>query len=262
MELKELLESTKHLALEVGEYIAKEASEFDHHRVEMKGFNDLVSYVDKTAEARLVKGLNNLFPEAGFITEEGTGSDDGQDYTWVIDPLDGTTNFTHGLPVFAISIALMKANEVVMGIVYEINRQEMFEAIRGEGAKMNGEVIAISKRQSLSDSLLATGFPYWDFEQISKYLKILDEFMKSTHGLRRMGSASVDLAYVACGRFEGFFEYNLNAWDVAAGSLLVEEAGGTVSDFSGDGNFLFGREIIAAGHPYQEMYEVIAQHWQ
>lgn len=253
---------TKKLTYTVGDYISKEAQQFNHKVVEEKGLNDLVSYVDKTAEAMLVKGLKKILPEAGFIAEEGTASHQNEEYRWIIDPLDGTTNFTHGLPVFAISIALMRSEEIVLGIVYEINRQELFEAIRGGGAKLNNQPISISSREKLSESLLATGFPYWDFKQITSYLKILDGFMKSTHGLRRMGSAAVDLAYVACGRFEGFFEYNLNAWDIAAGSLLVEEAGGKVSDFSGGNNFLFGREIIAAGKPYQEMQEAIYQHWQ
>ena len=259
--LENILEKTKALTVEVGSYIANEAAQFDHSVVEEKGLNDLVSYVDKTAEAKLVDGLSEILPEAGFIAEEGTASHQEEEYRWIIDPLDGTTNFTHGLPVFAISIALMQGNEVILGVVYEINRKEMFEAQLGKGAKMNNVAISVSSREKLGDSLLATGFPYWDFKEMASYLKILDEFMKSTHGLRRMGSAAVDLAYVACGRFEGFFEYNLNAWDVAAGSLIVSEAGGTVTDFGGGSEFLFGREIIAAGKPYLEMKEVISKHW-
>ena len=261
IDLSRILEQVQKLALEVGNYIAEEADHFDHHKVELKGLNDLVSYVDKTAESKLVKGLAGILPEAGFITEEGTAFHDEEEYRWVIDPLDGTTNFTHGLPVYSISIALMRHQQVVLGVVYEVNRQEMFDAVRGGGARLNGRGIKISSRNALSESLLATGFPYWDFQEMSAYLKILDEFMKNTHGLRRMGSAAVDLAYVACGRFEGFFEYGLKAWDVAAGSLIVEEAGGKVTDFSGGDNFLFGREIIAAGGNYVEMQKVIAKHW-
>ena len=260
-DLQVVLQEVKTLSREVGEYIAREADQFDPRKVELKGLNDLVSYVDKAAEAQLVEGLSMILPEAGFITEEGTAFHNDEEYRWVIDPLDGTTNFTHGLPVFSISIALMINNRVELGVVYEINRRELFEAIRGHGARLNDREISISNRQALSESLLATGFPYWDFKQMPSYLRILDEFMKNTHGLRRMGSAAVDLAYVACGRFEGFFEYNLNAWDVAAGSLLVEEAGGMVTDFGGGGNFLFGREIIAAGKPYAEMQKTIARHW-
>jgi myo-inositol-1(or 4)-monophosphatase len=261
IDIVNIINPVKQLAVEVGNYIALEASRFDHKKVELKGLNDLVSYVDKTAEKELVSGLSSILPQAGFIAEEGTASNKNEEYQWIVDPLDGTTNFTHGLPVFSISIALMRAGEVVMGVVYEINRQEMFEAVRGLGARLNDQGIAVSNRTSLADSLLATGFPYWDFKEMRSYLAILDEFMKNTHGLRRMGSAAVDLAYVACGRFEGFFEYNLNAWDVAAGSLIVEEAGGKVSDFSGGNNFIFGREIIAAGQPYSEMQKVITKHW-
>jgi myo-inositol-1(or 4)-monophosphatase len=261
IELQKILTRTKELTLEVGGYIEAEAARFDHHKVELKGLNDLVSYVDKTAESRLVDGLHKILPEAGFIAEEGSASHNEEEFRWVVDPLDGTTNFTHGLPVYSISIALMQKEQVVLGVVYEINRQEMFEAVRGHGAYLNERRITVSSRQKLADSLLATGFPYWDFKEMAAYLRILDDFMKNTHGLRRMGSAAVDLAYVACGRFEGFFEYNLNAWDVAAGSLIVEEAGGTVTDFAGGDNFLFGREIIAAGHPFSEMQKVIAKHW-
>lgn len=249
------------LCTRVGVYIADEARQFDFSSVEEKGLNDLVSYVDKTAEQQLVEGLQRILPEAGFITEEGTAGNTKEPLLWIVDPLDGTTNFTHGLPVFAISVALSDEQGILLGVVYEVNRKEMFTAIRGGGTRLNGEQVFVSHRSRLSQSLLATGFPYWNFEKIVNYLKILDELMKSTHGLRRMGSAAVDLAYVACGRFEGFFEYNLNAWDVAAGSLLVQEAGGMVTDFGGGENFLFGKEIIAAGLPYNEIQAIVFKHW-
>lgn len=256
-----LLEGLKTLCSQVGEYISTEAEKFDYLLVEEKGLNDLVSYVDKTAEAKLVEGLQKLLPEAGFITEEGTATSTSEEYRWIIDPLDGTTNFTHGLPIFAISVALIHRETLQIGVVYELNRKEMFSAIKGEGAFLNGKRISVSGRKKLSEGLLATGFPYYDFEQMPSYLKILNEFMQSTHGLRRMGSAAVDLAYVACGRFEGFFEYNLNVWDVAAGCLLVTEAGGTVTDFNGGTDFLFGRQIIAGGNVAAEMQRVIHKYW-
>lgn len=261
MNKQEILTDLTSLCYDVGEYIEREALQFDHKKVEEKGLNDLVSYVDKTAESQLVEGLKKILPQAGFITEEGTASHSNEHYRWIIDPLDGTTNFTHGLPVFAISVALLAGEVLSIGVVYEINRKEMFTAIAGEGAFLNKIRISVSPRLNLAESLLATGFPYYDFEQISAYLKILNEFMKSTHGLRRMGSAAVDLAYVACGRFEGFFEYNLNAWDVAAGCLLVKEAGGQVMDFKGGVDYLFGREIIAGGQMINEMQQVITKHW-
>jgi len=261
MDLKEVTKSAVELIREVGGYIRDEALKFDYHSVEEKGLNDLVSYVDKTAEKKLVSGLSKIFPEAGFITEEGTAGYANEHFRWVVDPLDGTTNFTHGLPVYAISVALMEGDELDSGIVYEINKDDMFHATKGGGAWLNDKLITVSKRLKLEESLLATGFPYYNFEQMEAYLSILKEFMHSTHGLRRMGSAAVDLAYVACGRFEGFFEYNLNAWDVAAGCLLVKEAGGDVMDFNRGGNYIFGKEIIAGGNVLQEMQAVIGKYW-
>jgi len=261
IELNKTLTNTKALVLEVGEFIRKESDNFSRSDIEHKGFNDLVSYVDKTAEKLLVEGCSKILPKAGFIAEEGTSSKKGDQYNWIIDPLDGTTNFTHGLPVYAISIALADGDDIILGIVYEINRDECFYAIQGEKSFMNEKEIAVSPVNTIKSGLLATGFPYYDFDEMQKYLAILNEFMQNTHGLRRMGSAAVDLAYVACGRFEGFFEYNLNAWDVAAGAFIVQQAGGKVSDFKGENNYIFGREILAAGSSHHEMLDVIQKHW-
>lgn len=261
MNFKKVAEQAERLVLKTGDFIHRESEIFDQRKVEKKGFNDLVSYVDKSAEQMLVDGLRKILPEAGFIAEEGTASNNSEDLLWIIDPLDGTTNFTHGLPVFSISVALMHLNELVLGIVYEVNRKEMFMAIRGEGATCNGRRIRVSPKTDLQDSLIATGFPYYDFNRTDTYLEILKSFMQGTHGVRRLGSAAVDLAYVACGRFEGFYEYNLNAWDVAAGILLVQEAGGVVSDFSGGDDYLFGREIIAACRVHGAMQSIIADQW-
>ena len=245
----------------VGDFIRDEATRFDYRKVEEKGLNDLVSYVDKQAESLLVESLSKILPESGFIAEEGTAQHNKEQYIWIVDPLDGTTNFTHGLPIYAVSVALLKDDEIIVGVVYEINKNEMFSAIKNGGAYCNNEAIAVSQRPLLNQSLLATGFPYYNFEGMAKYLSILSDFMQGTHGLRRMGSAAVDLAYVACGRFGGFFEYNLKPWDIAAGALLVTEAGGAVSDFSGNDNYLFGKEIIAAGTIHNELQETIAKHW-
>ena len=246
---------------DTGEFIREESRNFDDGKIEYKGLNDLVSYVDKEAEQRLVKGLEEILPGSGFIAEEGTSSKRSDSYNWIIDPLDGTTNFMHGLPVYAISVALMKRGALVLGVVYEVNRDECFHAIKGEGAFLNHEPIKVSETRELDKGLLATGFPYYDFEQMQEYLNIINSFMQKTHGLRRMGSAAVDLVYTACGRFEGFFEYNLNAWDVAAGALIVQEAGGIVTDFKGGDDFLFGREIVAGNEIQSEMIKVIQQYW-
>ncbi|MCB0571265.1 MAG: inositol monophosphatase, partial [Phaeodactylibacter sp.] len=161
-------------------------------------------------------------------------------------PLDGTTNFLFQIPVFSISVALQQEGRSVLGIVYEINRQECFYAWLGGGAFLNGRPIRVSSRAPLEKTLLATGFPYYDYRRMAPFFKVLEHFMRHTRGIRRLGSAAVDLAYVACGRYDGFFEYSLNPWDVAAGAFIVQEAGGVVSDFNGGGNYLNGGEIIAA----------------
>ncbi|MEQ8926964.1 MAG: inositol monophosphatase family protein [Fulvivirga sp.] len=260
--LEQVLDHIKAGILETGQFIREEAYRFSKDDIEKKGFNDLVSYVDKEAEKMLVSSCTEALPEAGFITEEGTKTERKEEYNWIIDPLDGTTNFTHGLPVYSISVALMRNDELVLGVVYEINRDEFFYALKDGPAYCNDQEIHVSKVNSLSESLLATGFPYYDFDQMQAYLKILNDFMQKTHGLRRMGSAAVDLAYVACGRYEGFFEYNLNAWDVAAGAFIVQQAGGKVTDFKGGNDFVFGREIVASTSSVnEEMLEVIQKHW-
>jgi myo-inositol-1(or 4)-monophosphatase len=250
------------LADTVAGFIRHEARSFDRSRTEAKGKNNLVSYVDKEAEAQIVERLQQLLPEAGFIAEEGTGQEHPGGYNWIIDPLDGTTNFVHGLPIYAVSIALAKGSEVVLGVVYEVSSRECFHAVRGGGAFLNGQPIGVSAVSSLAESLVATGFPYQN-DDLDKYMGLLKAFLTKTHGFRRIGSAAVDLAYVAAGRFEAFYEKNLNPWDVAAGVLLVAEAGGRVSDF-GDGNdFIFGRELVASGHPqvHQELLTVIRENF-
>ena len=151
--------------------------------------------------------------------------------------------------------------DLLVGVVYEVNRNECFAAAKGHGATCNGASIHVSDRETIDNSLLATGFPYHNFERLNEYLAILNDLMKNAHGLRRMGSAAVDLAYVAMGRYEGYFEYNLNSWDVAAGSLIVQEAGGTVTDFSGGDNYVFGGEIIAANAIHEELKGVIQKFW-
>ncbi|MCP4520431.1 MAG: inositol monophosphatase [Cytophagales bacterium] len=262
MDLSRLCNETVELAQKVGGFIADEATNFDLSKVEMKGFNDLVSYVDKEAEKQLVAGLQEILPEAGFITEEGTAGHDNEEYKWIIDPLDGTTNFTHGIPAFAISIALAKGEELLVGVVYEVSRKECFYAWKEGGAYLNGNKISVSKADSLSKSLLATGFPYYMFDKLDRYVEILKEFMQKTHGIRRIGSAAVDLCYVACGRMEAYYEFNLNAYDIAGGAMIVQEAGGHVSDFGGGNNFFYGEEIVASNSKiHQEVLTEIQKHW-
>lgn len=231
---------------EAGTFIHENFDKFDRTRIEVKSVNQLVSYVDVTAENMLVKGLSPLVENAGFITEENTiEQNKNTPYCWIIDPLDGTTNFMHGLPVFSVSVGLMQGDKAVMGIVYEITKDECFYAWEGSPAYLNGREIKVSDAGKLEDSLLATGFPYYEFRGMENYIECLRYYMKHTRGLRRMGSAAIDLVYTAAGRFEGFFESGLSAWDCAGGAFIVQQAGGKVADFSGGENYLFGREIVA-----------------
>lgn len=234
------------IVTEVADFIRGETGKVSAGEIEDKSRNSLVSYVDKTAEEKLVSGLKELIPNAVFLTEEETVEQKSGDFQWIIDPLDGTTNFLHQLPCFSISVALRHKEETILGIVYEVNMKECFYAWKEGGAYLNGRKIEVTKTNNLKDALISTGFPYYDYDRVKSYLKVLEYFMQSTRGIRRFGSAAVDLVYVACGRFDAFFEYSLNPWDVAAGAFIVREAGGRVTDFSGGDNFLFGKEIIAA----------------
>ena len=246
MNLHSICLSVQEIARQAGEYIWEQAKNFDRNKVEQKGKHDFVSYVDINAEKMIVENLSKVLPEAGFITEENTKSTDtGKTLNWIIDPLDGTTNFIHGFSPHAVSIALSDNSEIILGVVYEIGAKECFYATKGNGAFLNGKKIEVSKTADLQNSLIATGFPFKEFHRINEFSRTLDYLMRNTSGIRRLGSAATDLVYVACGRFDAYYEYNINAWDVAAGSLIVKESGGRVVDFSGGENYIFGREIIA-----------------
>ncbi len=244
MDLEKLCKQTIKAVKETGSFIRQENLKINTSDVKSKGLHDYVTYVDKTSEERLVKALNELLPGSGFITEEDTMEDSRREYTWIIDPLDGTTNYIHSIPVFSISVALQHKEKTVMGIIYEINQDECFYSWEGAAAYMNGRQISVTGTETLNESLLATGFPYYDYSKMRPYLRLFEDLMQNSRGVRRLGSAAVDLAYVACGRFDVFYEYSLHAWDVAAGAFLVEQAGGKVCDFSGGSNYIFGGEII------------------
>jgi myo-inositol-1(or 4)-monophosphatase len=263
MNLQTLCQNVCDLSKQVGAFIKAERNNFLSTSVEVKGRNDFVSHVDKTSEKKLIEGLSILLPESGFIAEEGTSTKKGDLYNWIIDPLDGTTNFIHGVPCFSISIGLMRGDELIMGVVYEINLDECFYAWENSKAFLNGKEIHVSAAPTLADSLLATGFPYYDYGRMDEYLELFKYFMKNTHGLRRLGSAATDLAYVACGRFEGFYEYGLQPWDVAAGAFIVQQAGGKVTDFKGKNNYIFGKEL-AAGNSifFDEFLKAIQTHFK
>lgn len=246
IDLEHLCKEVNSLAREVGAFIKLQKITIDD--IEVKSKNSLVTYVDKTAEEMIVKKLAMLIPEAGFITEEETLVKKGEVYNWIIDPLDGTTNFIHSIPCFSISIALLRNDELVLGVIYEINLDEMFYAWEGSNAYLNGAIIKVSPTTLIENSLVATGFPYYNYVKQKEYMMLFQDLMKTSRGLRRLGSAAVDLAYVACGRFDAFYEYSLNSWDVAAGAVIVKQAGGVVTDFSGTDNFLFGKELIATNN--------------
>ncbi len=258
MNYQNICEKAIAVVKEVGDFILSESSKFSLKDVETKSLNSFVTYVDKNAEEKLVKGLSEIIPDSGFITEEETIQKKGDEFNWIIDPLDGTTNFIHKVPVFSISVALTQNNETVVGIVLELNRNECFSSFKGGKVYLNDQVIKVSEAATIKDSLVATGFPYYDFAILKQYMLLIEELAKQSQGIRRLGSAAVDLAYVACGRFDIFFEHSLNPWDVAAGAFLVTQAGGVVTDFAGGNNFLFGREIIACPPPvYREFQELV-----
>jgi myo-inositol-1(or 4)-monophosphatase len=258
IDLKLICSEIEAAAREAASFIVEESRGFDVNRTEVKGLNNFVSYVDKGSEKILVDKLSLLLPEAGFVTEEGTSEKIGLRYCWVIDPLDGTTNFLHGFHPYSISIALKDYDEIIAGVVYEVAGNEIFSAWKDGGAWLNGSRIFVSKAEKLADSLIATGFPYSDFGLLDQYMNCLSHFCKHTHGIRRLGSAAIDLAYVACGRFEAFYEYGLKPWDIDAGILIVREAGGRVSDFSGIEKNLTGEEFLASNNLiYNEILEVV-----
>ncbi len=248
-------------------FIQGHAGSVDGTHARNKGMHDLVSHVDEGAQDLIVDHLQSAFPEHTFFAEESYDPQSGasfsrEGYVWIIDPLDGTTNFLHGVPHYGISIALMKDGELVLGLIQDVCRNETFYAIKGGGAFFqvgplsDESACRVSETTELDESLLTTGFPYKEFSFVNGYSACLKRFMTDSRGIRRPGSASLDLAWVACGRFEGFFEQGLMPWDVAAGALIVREAGGVYSDFSGAQNAPLGMEIVASnGYIHQAMLD-------
>ncbi len=245
-----------------GTFIKEQAGKIGENDIEYKGVHNLVTYVDKTAERMLVGELGKIFPEAGFIAEEDSSLQRKERFNWIIDPLDGTTNFIHSLPVYSISVALADKNDIILGTVYEINLKEAFYAWKGSPAFLNGKPVAVSRTGKLDNALLATGFPYYDYSLLDPYLDLFKDLMKLSRGVRRLGSAAVDLAYVAAGRFDLFYEYGLNPWDVAAGAFIVKQAGGKVTDFNNGNDFVFGKRIIASnGKIHDEFLNVSGKYF-
>ena len=234
-------------ARSAGDLIVRHMERLDELTVTSKNPNDFVSEVDRQAEATIIRILHRAYPDHGFLAEEG-GETAGNDYLWIIDPLDGTTNFLHGFPSFAVSIGLRHKGKLEQAVVYDPLTQEMFTASRGAGALLNNRRIRVTRRSGLSGALLGTGFPFKAQQHLDNYLAMFKALFPETAGIRRQGSAALDLAYVAAGRLDGFWEIGLNPWDMAAGALLIREAGGIVGDFQGGGQY-FETGNLVAGNP-------------
>jgi myo-inositol-1(or 4)-monophosphatase len=244
-----------------GAIINRASMDLDLLRINTKGPNDFVSEVDQAAEQAIIETLLQAYPGHGILAEE-SGREHGardSEYVWIIDPLDGTTNFIHGFPVYAVSIALAHRGVVQQAVVYDPSRNDLFYATKGRGAYLNDRRLRVSKRTRMQDALIGTGFPFRRGDNFKRYLKIFEEVMQQCAGLRRPGAAALDLCYVAAGYYDAFFETGLNPWDVAAGSLIVTEAGGLIGNFTGESDYLFQREVVA-GTPriYGPLVQILA----
>jgi myo-inositol-1(or 4)-monophosphatase len=263
MNLTVLTESVIQAASSAGSYLKSMIGKLNDGMIMTKGKMDFVTDVDKESERRLLTDLHKILPEAGFMAEEGTRTHLGKQYNWIVDPLDGTTNFIHGVSPFCISIALMDSDELVSGVVFDPIQEECFSAWQGGPARLNGKIIHVSHCSQLGQALVATGFPYTDFSLLEPYMDSLKDLMACTHGIRRLGSAAMDLAYLACGRYDAFWEYHLKPWDVAAGTVIIRQAGGKASDFYGGNDFLFGETYVASnGYIQAEFLNVLAKHFR
>ncbi len=260
MELEKICKQVIEAVEDAGSYIRGEQQNNASPAIEEKGKHNFVTEVDKTAEQMLVSKLGRILPEAGFIAEEGTNDKKGAQYNWIIDPLDGTTNYIHGAFPYSVSVALADNDIPILGVILELGLNECFYGWKNGGAFLNGQPIRVSRNETLNSSLVATGFPYTDYDRMERFMHTIYWFLKNTRGLRRLGSAATDIAWVACGRYDGFYEYGLHAWDVAAGIIILEEAGGKCADFSGGDQYLFGREIICSnGLNHNEFVDVIRE---
>jgi len=259
--LQEICSEVKSISEETARFIKSQVGLVTSNDIEAKAKNSLVSYVDKQAESMLVEKLTPIVPNPGFITEEDTVANSRAEYTWIIDPLDGTTNFLQGIPVFSVSVALAHNGEVVVGCVIDIMQDDSYYAWKGGGAWLNGKQIYVSDISDIGDAVLATGFPYYSPDKLHHLAHLFHDVLLACRAIRRLGSAALDMTYVACGKFDAFYETDLNAWDVAAGTLLVREAGGLVTDFEGNGNFVSDRKIIVTnGKLHESVTAILSRH--
>ncbi len=245
----EFLKTAVSAARLAGDIILKNLGHLSASDIQTKRAFDFVTKVDRWSEAVILKTIREKFPSHTFMAEESLKQEETDNYRWIIDPLDGTTNFIHGYPMFSVSIALEYKREIIVGIVFDPLKDELFHAVRGKGAFLNNRQIHASQIELLERSLIATGFPFRVKEMIDLYLAAFKKVFEKVSDIRRAGSAAIDLAYVAAGRFEGFFELKLSPWDIAAGSLLIMEAGGTITDFGGGSDYLSTGNVVA-GNKY------------
>ena len=244
-----------------GSIINRAALDLEVLKIGSKGPNDYVSEVDRAAEEAIIGTLLEAYPGHGILAEESGRAHGAKnsEYVWIIDPLDGTTNFLHGFPVYAVSIALAHRGQVQQAVVYDPTRNDLFFASKGRGAFLNDRRLRVSKRTRLADSLIGTGFPFRKGDNFKRYVKMFEEVMQSCSGVRRPGAAALDLCYVAAGYYDGFFETGLSPWDIAAGSLMITEAGGLIGNFTGESDYLYQREVVA-GNPkvYGQLVQILA----
>jgi myo-inositol-1(or 4)-monophosphatase len=257
----EFQEKAKSIVNQAATFIKENLSIVTSDDVIEKGTNSLVSYVDQQAEKILIDGLKDLLPDSGFITEEEMIEQSRSEYTWIIDPLDGTTNFLHSVPHFSVSVALFDGHNIILGIVQQVMSGEVFSAVKNQGAYLNGKKISVTDRKDFSDVLIGTGFPYKTEHTCDGHFMALKDVLAHTRGIRRIGSAALDLCYVACGRFGAFYEHHLNPYDIAAGALIVTEAGGVVSDYKGDDRWLFEGEILACAPQFRDRMLTVTSHF-
>jgi myo-inositol-1(or 4)-monophosphatase len=247
-------------ARRAGNLIHRAADNLDHLTVTKKSHADYVSEVDRAAERIIIEALKEAYPSHAILAEE-SGAQGESEYLWIIDPLDGTTNFLHGVPQYAVSIGLQHNGILTQAVIYDPTKNDLFTASRGRGAFRNDKRLRVSKRKEMADSLIGTGFPYSNFDHMDPYMDIVRDVMQKSSGIRRAGAASLDLAWTAAGRYDGFFETGLKPWDMAAGVLLITEAGGMVSDLHGSDTFLKSGHICA-GNPeiHQQLLHIISPH--
>ena len=261
--LHPMLNTAVKAARAAGNVINRASMDLDRLKVNTKAPNDFVTEVDQAAENAIIDILLAAYPGHAILAEESGRSRGAQDseYVWIIDPLDGTTNFIHGLPVYAVSIALAHRGQVQQAVVYDPTRNDLFFASKGRGAFLNDRRLRVSRRTRMAESLIGTGFPFRKGDNFKRYMQIFEDVMQHCAGLRRPGAAALDLCYVAAGYYDGFFETGLNPWDVAAGSLIITEAGGLVGNFTGEADYLYRREVVA-GNPkiYAQMVTLLAPH--